>query len=231
MKIKKNVFFLLIFILLTSNIANANSIQDTDEKIEEQNKSIYNEIYKYKKDKDNTMEKIFDDMTSKDNENNETSLSQISNNLSKNSIILALKVRKVIVPITILTLTFNTIMLSTVGTKNLSKRKKYLYGSFVFYIVFLIILNFPIYLLWRYSLGTDSIISLNTFYKFSIGVTNFFRKHSFVFSIIILSYGLINFIVSENDIPRRMVSSYLIKMSFILFVLFQSLPWLLKLAV
>ena len=158
------------------------------------------------------------------------SFSKVSNNLEKLSIQLALGARKFIVPITVITLLLNTIMLSTAGTKSLKKRKKYLYGSFMFYIFFLLVLNFPIYLIWRYSIGEKGFISFNGFYLFSMALSNFFKEHSFMFSIIIFSYGIINYILSDNDIPRRLASSYLIKMSAVLFVVFQTLPWILKLA-
>lgn len=225
--------FILIIILIFSFSINtlANNMEDVDKKIEKQNKKIIEEIEKNKKDNRNTMDRFYDIMHEKDEEEpKDPSLSKVSLNLEKLSIQLALGARKLVVPVTIITLLLNTIMLSTVGTKNLKKRKKYLYGSFIFYIFFLIILNFPIYLIWRYSIGEKGFISFNGFYMFSIALSNFFKEHSFMFSIIIFSYGIINYILSDNDIPRRLASSYLIKMSVVLFLVFQTLPWILKLA-
>ena len=232
---RRHLFIVIIFITVLSifsvSIVVADDLNEVDKKIEEQNKKILEEIEKNKKDNRSTMDKMYDMMWEKDSEEaKDPSLSRISSNLEKLSIRLALGARKFIVPITIITLLTNTIMLSTVGTKSLKKRKKYLYGSFMFYIFFLIILNFPIYLIWRYSIGEKGFISFNGFYTFSIAFSNFFKEHSFMFSIIIFSYGIINYILSDNDIPRRLASSYLIKMSAVMFVVFQTLPWILKLA-
>lgn len=232
---RRHLFIVIIFITVLSifsvSIVVADDLNEVDKKIEEQNKKILEEIEKNKKDNRSTMDKMYDMMWEKDSEEaKDPSLSRISSNLEKLSIRLALGARKFIVPITIITLLINTIMLSTVGTKSLKKRKKYLYGSFMFYIFFLIILNFPIYLIWRYSIGEKGFISFNGFYTFSIAFSNFFKEHSFMFSIIIFSYGIINYILSDNDIPRRLASSYLIKMSAVMFVVFQTLPWILKLA-
>lgn len=225
------LIIIMLIIIFSTNIVMADDLGEVDKKIEEQNKIILDEIEKNKKDNRNTMDKIYDMMWEKDNEKAaDPSLSNVSNNLEKLAIKLALGARKFVVPVTVITLLINTIMLSTVGVKSLKKRKKYLYGSLIFYILFLLILNFPIYLIWRYSIGEKGFISFNGFYMFSIALSNFFKEHSFMFSIIIFSYGIINYVLSENDIPRRLASSYLIKMSAVMFIVFQTLPWVLKLA-
>lgn len=231
MKRKLFIIVILLIVLIFSNVVIAKDLDEVDEKIDKQNEKILKEIEKNKKDNRSTMDKMYDIMYEKDDEEpKDPSLSKVSGNLEALSIRLALGARKFIVPITVITLLFNTIMLSTIGAKSLANRKKYLYGSFIFYIFFLLILNFPIYLIWRYSIGEKGFLSLNGFYIFSIALSNFFKEHSFMFSIIIFSYGIINYILSENDIPRRLASSYLIKMSAVMFIVFQTLPWILKLA-
>ncbi len=231
MKKGRLCIIIILIIIFFTYVSLANDLNEVDSKIEEQNKTILEEIEKNKKDNSNTMDRVYDMMFDKDGkELKEPSLSKVSSNLERLSIRLALAARKFIVPVTIIVILFNTIMLSTIGTKSLKNRKKYLYGSVLFYIFFLIVLNFPIYLMWRYSIGVEGFLSFDGFYRFAIALSNFFKEHSFMFSIIIFSYGIINYILSGNDVPRRLASSYMLKMSAVLFIIFQTLPWILKLA-
>lgn len=232
MYINKRTYTFIIALLLLITFANASysmSDDDFEDTIDKQNNLLYEEIMKLKKDKGNPMGDAINEVNKRTGST--ISLKGLAQNIEHGSIKLALLARKYIVPISILVILFNISMLSITGAKNLKNRKKYIWSSVIFYILFLMILNFPIILLWNYSTDMSSGFSFNKFYTFVNNVSIFLKENSLIFSIIILSYGLINYISSGTDLPKRLASSFMIKMSFLLFVLFQTLPFILKLAV
>lgn len=226
------VVFILIFLLIASNglvVYADGAIKNIDETLDGQNEILYDEIMKNKKDKGSDFDKILNSRDDKDDD--VFSLSGVGKSIEHNSIKLALFARKYIVPLTILILLFNTFMITTTGAKSIKNRKKYITSSIFFYIFFLIILNFPIYLLWRYSVDIESTFFFRDFFGFVDSVAKFFKENGFVFSTIVLSYGMVNYISSESNVPKRLASSYMIKMSFVMFALFQILPLIFKLAI
>lgn len=235
---KTNIIYFILFIfvstmLIFSDFSYATSdLKDMDNSINKQNEEIYEGIIENKTDGVNVLEEIFIESDRKNQQGGaaEIDLSSISEAVEINSIKLALWARKYIVPFTVLIMLFNVFMLATTA-KNYKDRKKYIIGSIFLYVFFLIVLNFPLYLLWRYSLGVSAPFSFEGFYGFVEGVTDFLKEQSFVFSIIILSYGIVNYVGSQNNLPKRMASQFMIKTSFLMFVLFQIMPLILKLAI
>lgn len=230
---RKIAFVIMTILLLFSIVsyASANEIEEIEQNLEKQHKTILEELRKHSnKDKD-YLNEIFNKIDERDRQNNEeASLGALKRNIRNALISMSLKARILIFPITIIVLIYNIIMLATFGTKNLKKRKKYLFGSIVFYVLFLIILNIPILILWSYSLEDNFLFTVDNIYKATIVLSEFFRKNSFNFAIIILAYGFINNILSANNISKRLSSSYMMKMAVIMFIAFQTLPWILKLA-
>lgn len=230
---KKIIFVLLILTVLFSfSVAYANNseLKDIDKKVEEQNKKILEELNKHKNSEDNTMDKLYEMIEEQDKEEiKDISLPTIKSNIENLLIELSLKLRRLIIPITAIVVILNTFMLSTLGSKNLKRRKKYIFGSISFFIFFLVVINLPIYIIWRSSVDVN-IFTFEWLFNLTIGIVNFFRDHSLMFSIIILTYGIFNYIISDNNLPRRMASLYFMKMAVFMFVIFQSLPWILKLA-
>lgn len=232
---KTKLIYLFLLILLISSFnssfakADNKNIKEIDDTIDKQNELLYEKIFEQKKDQRNILEEAIKE--AKRNDGKELSLSRLSKTIERGSIKLALLARKYIVPVSILVILFNIIMLSITGAKNLKNRKKYIWSSIFFYIFYLIILNFPIYLLWRYSIDAESMFSLKAFYNFVVAVTSFLKENSLILALIIFSYGIINYISSESNIPKRLASSFVVKMSLLLFVLFQILPVVIKLAV
>lgn len=227
------IIILLFFLLSSFHTATAdNTMIEVKDKMEEQNKILYDELKDKKRKNDKPLDAIMDKLEESDTkEPVKINLGNVTDNLHINSIKLSLGARKYIVPVTILILLFNTFMLSTTGAKSYKNRRKYLIGSVFIFIFFMIILNFPLYLLWRQSLGIEGFLSLDGFYRFVEGLVVFLKENSFVFFVIVFTFGIINMISSEYNYPRQMASKYLIKMSFALLILFNILPFVLKLAI
>jgi len=226
----KKVIFLLILISLLINALGVIAFAEED-KIENQNELIYEEIMRRKDIDRNPLDKVYEDLKKSDEENRGLNLRGVSDFLYDSSIKLSLLARKIIVPITLLVLLFNIFMLAFTGAKSIKNRKKYIVGSILFYIVFLTILNLPIYLLWRHSVGSEEIYDLNAFYRFADATSIFLKSNSFVIFIIIFAFGVVNRITSELDLPKRLASNFVIKISFVLLLLFNIMPFLLKLAI
>lgn len=223
---------LLGFVFPMTALASEN-LKDMEITIDSQNEYLYEGIMENEKNGPNDLENMLKESDRKNAQGatHNIDMGSISDAVEVNTIKLSLWARKYIVPFTIIIMLFNVFMLSTTGMKNYSKRKRYIYGSIFIYIFFLIVINFPLYLLWRYSLGTEGIFNFEWFYSFVEGLTDFLKEKSFVFSLIILSYGLVNYIGSQNDIPKRMASTFAMKASILMFVLFQIMPLILKMAV
>lgn len=230
---KRVLIITILFILLFTSYSFADTdLQDIDDKIEKQNEYLYEEIMKNQSNDTNILEKILEDSDRRNREQpTEINLSSISSSLQRASIVLAVKARKFIVPVTVLIVLFNIFMLSATGAKNLANRKKYIYGTIFFYIFFLIVLNFPLYLLWRSSIGAEDLVNYDAFYKFVEGVSIYLRDNSFVFFTIIFAFGVVNLISSETNLPKKLASEFMIKMAFILFAAFNIIPFILKLAI
>lgn len=220
-----------VIVLILCCLFNITSVyaEDVKNKIDEQNQTIYDGIIENRKEDGNSIDKVLDHVDQKENET--LDISGMGGNIEKASIKLSLAARKYIIPITILIIIFNVFMLTVTGAKNMSNRKRYIVGSIFLYILFLIVLNFPIYLLWRYSSGKEGIFLFKDFYGFVNSVISFFRDNSFVFSVIVFSYGIVNYISSETNLPKRKASTYMMKMSIIMFFMFQALPFIMKLAI
>jgi hypothetical protein len=237
--ISKGVVFVLAMIITLSfmlpgiALASSEDLRDMDDTIDGQNNYLYEGIMERREGGPNDLDNIWNDSDKRNAEgaNAQINMSSISRAVEVNTVRLSLWARKYIVPFTIVILLFNVFMLATTGVKNYSNRKKYIYGSIFLYIFFLIVLNFPLYILWRHSLGTEAPFTLDGFYLFVEGLTDFLKEQSFIISLIILSYGLVNYIGSETNLPKRMASTYAMKASVLLFVLFQIMPLILKLAV
>lgn len=227
------LFFVFIFVLSFGGMCFASeNLNDMDRTIDEQNEYLYDGIMENKQYGPNDLEEMLRESDRKNAQGNQTiDVSSISKAVEINTVRLSLWARKYIVPFTIVIMLFNVFMLSTTGVKNYKNRKRYIYGSVFLYVFFLIVLNFPLYLLWRYSLGVTSPFSFEGFYSFVEGLTDFLKEQSFVLSLIILSYGLVNYIGSQSNLPKRLASSFAIKASVLMFILFQIMPLILKLAI
>lgn len=224
--------FLLFLVSLPFNAIASNDVKDMDNTIEEQNEFLYEGIMENKKYGPNDLEEMLKESDRKNAEGiSGIDLSNLSRAVEINTVKLSLWARKYIVPFTIILMLFNIFMLATTGVKNYGNRKKYIFGSIFLYVFFLIILNFPLYLLWRYSLGVDGTFNFQGIYAFVEGLTQFLKKQSFVFALIIMSYGLVNYVGSQLDLPKRKASVFAMKSSVLMFILFQIMPLILKLAV
>lgn len=234
----KNILLILIGVFLVSflipvvSVATSEDIREIDDTIDNQNNTLYEMIMDNKKHGSNDMEEMLKESDRKNAQGSQNiNLSNIGRAIEINSVKLSLWARKYIVPFTIVIILFNVFMLATTGVKNYKNRKKYIFGSVFLYVFFLIVLNFPLYLLWRYSLGFESPFSFQGFYVFVEGLTDFLKEQSFVISLIVMSYGLVNYIGSVSNLPKRLASLYAIKASVLMFILFQIMPLILKLAV
>ncbi|MCK9471273.1 MAG: hypothetical protein M0Q88_05930 [Bacilli bacterium] len=223
---KKSIIVLMVILMLFPTFSFAQN-----DKVDEQNKLLYDEIIKRKNLDESPLDKVYDEMRKRDEDDSAISLKGIANFIYDSSIKLALVARKFIVPITLLLLLFNTFMLAVTGAKNIKNRKKYIIGSVLLYVVFLFVLNFPLYLLWRHSISSEELLSFNSFYMFVENLSLFLKENSFVMFVIIFSFGVVNRISSEVDLPKRLASNFIIKVSFALLVLFNIMPLLVKLAV
>lgn len=233
LKSKLFVYSIALFFLFTpSYIISSSDVLEMENTIEEQNRFLYEGIMENKKYGPNDLEEMLKESDRRNSEETrEINLSILSRAVEINSVKLSLWARKYIVPFTIILLLFNVFMLSTTGVKNYANRKKYIFGSMFLYVFFLIVLNFPLYLLWRYSLGVASPFTFDGLYSFVEALTLFLKEQSFVFALIVMSYGLVNYVGSQLDLPKRKASVFAMKSSVLMFILFQIMPFILKLAV
>lgn len=223
----KTILIFIILIPLVITGCNGEK-EDISNKIEDQETILEKELLDKRPREDNTLLKILED-AGKNKGDNPINLKTIASNTQRYSVLLSLKLRKIVVPITMLCITFDIFLLSILGNKNLKNRKKHIYSIVFMFIFFLFAMNLPLYLLWRFSL-TEKVMSFEVIYNFVFNVTNFFKNNSFTFSVILCSYGLIFKATSKNNLPNKLASTYLIRMSYVSFIAFQTLPFLIKLS-
>lgn len=221
------IIFILLFTLTTSQSFANKSAEDIDK----ENEFLYEKIMEYEKDDDNTIDNIINDMKKKEQEGiKPIKLENISDSIYVGSIRLSIIARKYIVPITLLVIFFYIFMLSATGAKNIKNRKKYIFGIGFFYLFCLMILNLPLYILWRSSITTVGLMDFEKFYNLVDSISRYLKDNSFVYFSIIFAFGMVNRISSETNLPKRLASSFMIKMSFILFAFFNLMPFILVLA-
>lgn len=143
----------------------------------------------------------------------------------------AISFRKYVIPMYVLFQLIITVLLSTVGSKSLQKRRLYIIYSVSFTVLFMFILNIPVIAIYFQNRSVEEVIGEGGFYNALYGAINFLRINSPVISILLIIYGTTNIVLSKRDLPRRLQGRYLIKFSFILLIVMQTLPFIIKLII
>lgn len=218
------IFFLLIF---TSSTVLADESKKITDKIDKQNSTLIDKLKKDDDRKNNDFEDAMKTLEDKHKTSETIDLSKVSKNLQNLSYMASVKARKYVIVLTVVTILIYTLLIVTVGSKNLSKRKSYIWGCIIAFIFFLTVLNFPIFLLWYRANG----IKLNSIYDGAFNFYYFMNENSTIICLILMIYGAINLIMEKTDISKQLLGKYLINASIAMFIIIKSLLIMIRLSI
>jgi len=132
--------------------------------------------------------------------------------------------RKYIIPIYMLALFFTVTLIGSIGSKSLKKRKKWVFFSFGITVIFLVVINIPLFILYAQNGETSKADTIEGIYNNMYNIIFFLNANSFTMSALLGVYGIINSLLGKNDIPRKMLGDYLKKAAIILFIVMKALP-------
>lgn len=236
---RKKLSFIIIFVVLffltgiglISRTYASEAKKSIDNKIEQQNKDIKNNI----KETPSSGDK-FENLINQYNTNNKNSSGEfnkkewkgkIENGLTKITILS----RQYAIPIYTIFILIITVLISTVGAKSLEKRKSYIVWIISVTIVFLFFLNLPIFVIYFQNRALQEIAGNGGIYKALYYFINFLQDNSPVISSLLIVYGIINITLSKTDLPKKLQGKYMIKLAFIVLVTLQVFPRVIKLIV
>jgi len=137
---------------------------------------------------------------------------------------LGLVSRQYAVPFYMFIITYNVVMMSIFGAKSLVNRKKYIVGSLLISLLFVILINVPLIMLYFRAKPLDEALSLDNMLAVTYSITFFLRKHSIAICMMLLLYGVINRILGKNDVPRSTSGKFYSKTAVVIFIVLQTLP-------
>jgi energy-coupling factor transporter transmembrane protein EcfT len=152
------------------------------------------------------------------------SFKDVTEKLDEGIFTLAINSRKYIIPIYMLALFFTVVLISSIGSKSLKKRKKWIFFSLGISVIFLAVINIPLFILYTQSGEINNSETIEGIYNNMYDIVFFLNANSFTISALLGVYGVINSLLGKNDIPRKMVGSYLKKAALVLFIVMKALP-------
>ncbi|MBO8160665.1 MAG: hypothetical protein H0Z24_03430 [Thermosipho sp. (in: Bacteria)] len=220
------VFFLLLSILPAAQ-AFAQNEDAIQQKLEEQHEIILEKFKNAKpfsdtEDKFNSLMQNF--KKTQESSDVTTSKEQVIHNLKAKIYDLSLSSRKYVVPAYMIIVAVNTILLSTLGSRSLIQRRKYILSLISFTILFVVVINLPLIILYFQSNPSSELLEADKMYQAAFAFVYSLKRNSIAISILVLVYGLVLQLLGKNDIPKKILSQYLIKIAIILFVVLQALP-------
>lgn len=234
---EKRIFFIIISLMLIFNTGfllrqvYASEVKvGIDKKVNEQSKDIQDNL------KDSTLPSSgdkLDDLIQKYETNKDTSSGNFDSEELKNKIKgglvqLTISLRKYAIPIYILLEILLVILISTIGAKNIQKRKAYTIMSISFTLLFIFLLNIPILAIYFQNRALEEVLGSGGIYAAIYGLIKFLQINSPVISMLFVIYGVINIILSKNDLPRKLVGTYMINFAIVSLVVLQALPLIIK---
>lgn len=235
---KKRKLMLCVLIILVSMLSTVisrlptyaekiNTADSIDNKIEKQNEDILDAVkdagLKSSGEQLDNLIDVFEKSTQ--TEKKEISINNIKSNLQKTFFSIALSLRKYAVPFYMFILVSNVLLLSVIGSKSLQKRKAYIVGSILLTVVFIIMMNIPIFIIYFQSNPFSEVVTLDNTYNGAYRLVYFLRDNSLALCLILYVYGLINKQLGKNDLAKNITSKYFIKTACWVFVVLQILPY------
>lgn len=225
------VVVILITNLLLVSIAYANNEEkEITDKIDKQHELLLDEMKKAPNQTDkNNLDSLLEQFDESKNAKGEFNKDEFVNEVKDKTFLSFLFSRKIIVPLYIILIIYNFTLISTLGSKNLQKRKAHIISSILGTVLFVFLLNLPIISLYFRHTPVTEIFSLDLAYSSAFKFIFFMKEQSIAIFAIIISYSIINIILGKNDIPKRMFGSYLLKVGTIFFIILQVIPTAIKL--
>jgi hypothetical protein len=234
---RKKLFLIIISLILVFNIVflprqvYANEVKSgIDKKVNEQSKDIQEKLKDSKlPSSGEKLDGLFQQYeTNKDTSTGNFDSEGLKNKIHGGLIQLTIRLRKYAIPIYILLEIILVILISTIGAKNLQKRKTYIVMAISFSLLFVFLLNIPILAIYFQNRALEEVLGGGGIYTAIYGLIRFLQINSPVISILFVIYGVMNIILSKNDLPRRLVGKYMIRFAIVSLVVLQVLPLIIK---
>lgn len=212
--------FNIILVTCSSKVLAADTSKNIEQKLQKQSDDILSKL----KDKQPEYGNQFDSIMNAYDENQKNSKGIYHKpNLLGPLLKLSIGARKFAVSIYILNIIGNIILLSTLGAKSLEKRKVYIFSSIAITLILLLFLNIPIFVIYFEYNSFFTMVTSGALNQHFYNTIFFLKDNSFVIFSLLLSYGIVNLAISRNNLPRRLTGRYLIKASFVLLIVMQSI--------
>lgn len=221
------VFLLCFFIFMITPIAFAIEETAMKEKVDNQTKSMLETIKNIPKKDNSDIEAkgIYEQMRSSiSQEGKSPTIKSITHSIRDAGFNLSIMSRKYAVPIYLLLVMVNLILAGVLGSKSLKKRKIYTLSVISFTVLFTVIINIPLFVLYFQSNPMSEVFTADNVYNATFSFVFFLKQHSFTISTLVLVYGIVNIMLGKNDIPRKLLGRYLVKTAFVIFFVMQGLP-------
>jgi hypothetical protein len=224
---------LLLVIILGSTLAiyadggsGTKPSTDINDKIEQQNKEIIDAINKQGVPDNAEMMDQMLEIVKKNNRNatGEFSVQGFKLKLLSGIFTIAMTIRKYAVYFYMLIVVINIILLGVFGSHSLQKRKTYIVGSIIFTVLFIFLMNYPMFYIYYSSYPLSESITIETTANVVDTFLGFLRSNSIALSTILYIYGIINMQLGKNDIPRVIAGEYYKKVAVWMFIILQALP-------
>lgn len=222
-RVFKIVIFSMIILVFNRHITFAKEIE---QKIDNQNEILQEELRDEKlKINGNDFDKVYD--TFQENNKNATGDylgKKIIENLNRIFFNASIKFRKVVIIFYTLIICADVILVSTLGSNSIEKRRHYMLMAINITILFIIFINIPIILLYWQHTEDNNLVSLSGLFSMAISIIKFLQYNSFIISLLVFLYGLVQLTLSQYDVAKRLNGRYLIKCAVIIFLTLQLVP-------
>jgi len=222
----KQVILILIIILIFTGCSKEKTVEDIDSKLDEQNETIVDAVKEVGvPSNDENFDEALNSMRNSTKQRGDADIDSIKVKIVDGLFTVAITLRKYTVPFYMFILISNILMVATLGSKSLSKRKAYIVGSAILTIMFVLLMNVPIFIIYFQNNTFSEVVTIDTIYKSLYRLVFFLRKHSLTLCLILFTYGMINTQLGKNDIPRKLTGKYFKKVALWSFLILQILPF------
>ncbi|MGL5153031.1 MAG: hypothetical protein ACRC7N_20930 [Clostridium sp.] len=219
-KIKSiNKIYIIIFLVLGFSLISNMSVSaaSLEEKIIEQNKQLNESI-----DEKQMLPDFYTNQYEEINSYSNGHAIDLGSVIMKWVKTITIDGRNVVISIYALYVLVMLIYLGIFGSRDLAKRKRGIISLIGISLVFLLYINIP--LIMMYIQGNKSLIFQVSFTDRINSVVLFLQRNSFIIAAILAYVGVTKLIVSKNDLGFKLQGRYLVKFSFILLILLNIVP-------
>lgn len=225
-KINSKKICVIIFLLLGLSLISTISVSATslEEKIIEQNKQLNESI-----DAKQMLPKFYISQYESINSYSDGHAIDLSNVIMNLVKTVTVDGRSLVISVYALYILVMLIYLGVFGSRDLAKRKRGIISLIGISLVFLLYINIP--LIMMYIQGDKSLIFQVSFTDRINSIVLFLQRNSFIIAAILAYVGVTKLIVSKNDLGFKLQGRYLVKFSFILLILLNIVPVIIKVIV